>query len=196
MRHYQRILFLAISLLIVSCSSTRQTTTVNRNTELEAPLLAGGKSALYKVNIEVFGNFFSGLLLIKKDKEQNGHNIVLMSEVGLTLCEYYSSSNGIELKKASSLFQSEMAQKVLAEDFSLLVNHIDCLKPKKNNVYKSEAGYFYQLNEAGTIIRIKKRRLINGVRAELKDYKTIPTVINYKHTGIRFSMNLKLLKYS
>ncbi|MCG8581704.1 MAG: hypothetical protein MI866_17400 [Bacteroidales bacterium] len=163
---------------------------------LQAPLLGGGQSALYKVNIEVFGKFFSGLLLIKTDREQKGHNIVLMSEVGLTLCEYYSSDNVIELKKASSLFQSEMAQKVLAEDFSLLVNHVTSLKPRKKNVYKSEAGYLYQLNEAGEITGIRKRRLINGIRAELKDYKAIPEVIEYKHSGIRFSMSLKLLKYS
>ncbi|WP_430813718.1 hypothetical protein [Carboxylicivirga sp. RSCT41] len=168
----------------------------DNESHLQAPLLAGGQSALYKVNIEVFGNFFSGLLLVKADKEQKGHNIVLMSEVGLTLCEYYSSTNGIELKKASSLFQNEMAQKVLAEDFSLLVNDVTSLKAKKNKVYKSDTGYFYMLNESGEITGIRKRRLINGIRAELKDYQGIPKLIEYKHSGIRFSMSLKLLKYS
>ena len=45
------------------------------------------------------------------------------------------------------------------------------------------------------ISNIKKCRFINGIRVNFNDYQNgIPKQIEFKHSGIRFKMNLNLLK--
>ncbi|MCU4173557.1 hypothetical protein [Carboxylicivirga sp. N1Y90] len=195
MRNWLLILLLASSICLSTYVCSQNATDKYKQLHIQPPLMADAASALYKVNIEVFGNFFSGLLLIKAEKEGKGHHIVLLSEVGLTICEYFTNGELMELKNASSLFQSKSAQKLLAQDFSLLLHTLPLLKQKKANVYKSRSGYKYTTYDDKKISNIKKCRLINGIRVNFNNYQNgIPKQIEFKHSGIRFKMNLKLLK--
>lgn len=195
MRTWLLVLFLATSVLLAPCLQCQNATSRYKLQQIDPPLLAEAASALYKVNIEVFGNFFSGLLLLKPDKEAKGYHVVLLTEVGLTLCEYYTDGNNMELKSASSLFQQASAQKLLAHDFSLLLHQLPLLKQKKENIYKSKSGYKYTVNDKQQLVYIRKCRLINGIRVKLFDFQNgIPKHIEFKHSGIRYKMNLKLLK--
>ncbi len=167
---------------------------VNAQKVIEPPLLQGNTSALYKVNIEVFGNHFSGLALFKKADENQSYNIVLMSELGLTLCEFYATSDNIEVRKASAMFQSDMAIKVLKEDFGYLIKPIVTKRDKKNHQIKTTDKSIYTI-EDNKVTAIKKRRLINGVKVGLSyDDKEVPSEVSYKHSGVKFKMNLKLVK--
>lgn len=162
---------------------------------IQPPLLGNCQSVIYKVGIDVFGNYFSGLLLIKKDKSGEGQNIVFLSEVGITICEYFRNGNNIELRNASALFQNKNAQKLLAEDFGMLLFDPLGLKVKRKNSYKSKEGYRYFLNVSGKINRIRKCRLINSIDVTfVNEGGGVPSTILFKHKGIKFKMNLKLLK--
>ncbi len=164
---------------------------------IETPLLQGHKSALYKVNIDVFGNHFSGLALFKADDKTEGqnYNVVLLSELGLTLCEFYATPESMEVRKASSMFQNEMALKVLKQDFGYLIMPIQVKRVKKKQAVKTKDKSIYTLNAEDKVIAIKKRRIINGVKVGL-NYNTeeVPAEVAYKHSGIKFKMNLKLVK--
>ncbi len=162
----------------------------------DAVLSGFNQRVLYKVNIDVYKKNFSGLLLIKKDEDAVHYHIVLLSEVGLTICEFLSDGKNIELKSASSLFQSKAAQNILAEDFGLLIDS-EIIKKKKDRKIKTESGTIYILNEDGKTSVIRKRRIINGIRVDLTNYKNgVPENISFDHRGIKFSMKLNLLKVS
>jgi len=195
MRYCQIICLLLSSVFFHSCSSSK--TSSYHKSELTAPLLGEHNTALYKASINVFGNYFSGLVLLKHNAEKDDYNIVMLSEVGLTICEFYSHDNEIVLRKASSLFKSKKAQSVLAEDLSFLVDEISEVKAKSDSRYKSNSGIIYSTNSDGQVNQIRKRRLVNGVRIDFEDYKKgIPTNIYFKNKGIGFSMKLKLIKVS
>ncbi len=195
MKVYLIISLLLISLCFSSCSSTK-----NFNSEVKdilQPLTGGNKSALYKVRIKVFDNFFSGLVLFKYNKDRNDYNIVLFTEVGLTLCEFYFVNNQMEIKKASSLFQSKIAQKTLAEDFGYLICETGELKQVSDDVFINSEKIRYTISAEDQVNRIRKRRLINGIEIDLENYSQgVPSSIKFNHHGIKFNMELSLLKVS
>jgi len=193
MRFFLITFFLANSILFTACSA--QKNTAYNNTSVSQPLLHGNTSALYKVSIKVFGDNFSGLLLFKHNTKEEAYNIVLLTEVGITLCEFYSQGDSMEVRNASSLFQSEMAQKVLAEDFSYLLHSPGAVKQLSEQKFKNREGIKYTMQNESELMQIRKKRFINGVIIDMEDYKEgIPSNIHIKHRGIKFSMNLKLLK--
>jgi len=195
MRVFLTIFLLLSSLSFFSCSSVKDVST--SFTTLQQPLTGGNKTALYKAKMKVYGNFFSGLVLFKYNKDKDDYNVVLLTEVGLTLCEFYSENNQIEVKKASSLFQSKMAQKTLAEDFGYLIHEIGKVKEVSEDIYKNEDKIKFSLDTNKLISKIRKRRLINGIIIDLEDYKnSVPSSIKFKHKGIKFNMELSLLKVS
>lgn len=195
MRNYLIIFFLLSSLVFSSCSSIKNSN--YKNHSIVSPIKRENKTTLYKANIKVFGNFFSGLVLFKYNKPTNDFNVVLLTEMGLTLCEFYHKDNKMIIKKASSLFQSKMAQNVLLEDFSYLLQEINDVKRLSDTEFKSKEKVRYKINENNQPIYIRKRRLINGVLVDVDSYKTgVPALINFKHKGIKFNMKLSLLKVS
>eukprot|EP01155_Anaeramoeba_flamelloides_P010077 Anaeramoba_flamelloidesa2774_11.p1 GENE.a2774_11~~a2774_11.p1 ORF type:complete len:196 (+),score=1.47 a2774_11:163-750(+) len=195
MRVFLTIFLLLSSLAFSSCSSTKDLFPVSE--DIQQPLTGGNKSALYKAKMKVFGNFFSGLVLFKYNKENNDYNVVLLTEVGLTLCEFYCVNNQIEVKKASSLFQSKMAQKTLAEDFGYLIYELGAVKEISDGVFKNADKVKYTLGAEKKIEKIRKRRLINGIIVDLENYKQgVPSNVKFKHRGIKFNMELSLLKVS
>ncbi len=194
MQAYQRVLFLAISIFMCSFARANVLETDSVSGKIVAPVADFNQKVLYKVNIQIYKHAVSGLLFLKKDEDSTHIHVVLLTEVGLTICEYLSDGQTMELKQASSLFQSKAAQGLLAEDFSLLI-HSQTMKKIKENRIKSRDKTIYQLDADGKIIQMRKRRLINGIKVDLSNYKIgIPSDIFYKHSGIKFKMNLKLLK--
>lgn len=195
MRFFLIVFLLASSFVYTSCSSVKDTAYLNET--IKSPLLGEKTTALYKVNIKVFGEFFSGLILFKYNEKEQAYNIVLLTEVGLTLCEFYSVNDIIEVKSASSLFQSKMAQKILAEDFSYLLHHPGKLKQVSQWEYVNKNRVRYVQNNKSELCQIRKKRMMNGVIVDLNDYnKGVPNNISFKHRGIKFNMKLKLLKVS
>ncbi|MCW3806054.1 hypothetical protein [Plebeiibacterium marinum] len=195
MKIYLTIFFLLSNLLCHSINISKEGQSTS--SEIEQPLLRGHKTALYKAKMQVFGKVFSGLVLFKYNQSQKDYNIVLLTEVGITLCEFYCVDNNIVVKKASSLFQSKMAQKTLSEDFSYLIYNVGKVKKVANGKYKNLQKIRYTLDVDGELEQIRKRRLINGVIVNLEDYsKGVPSGIHFKHRGIKFDMKLSLLKVS
>lgn len=186
------IIFLVLSSTVLSsCSSTKSYI----DHPIKAPLVGDNQSVLYKVGIEVFGDFFSGLVLFKYNEDQQDFNIVLLSEVGLTLCEFYSNGQTMEVRKASSLFSSKAAQRTLAEDFSYLLHQPGLSKQVADYEYKNTDKVRYTIDTHSAPSEIRKKRLINGVKVDLGEYKDrVPSQINFRHRGINFKMKLTLLK--
>ncbi len=194
MRHYQNVPFIVISYCIMFCAPLG-VVAMNSNCEtLSGAVPAVNQKVLYKVDIDVFKNHFSGLLLIKKGQKDTDLHIVLLSEVGLTLCEYYSDGQSMKLVQASSIFQAKSAQKVLAADFSMLT-HPKSIKKQKQDRLKTKSGIVMHTNADGTIGKMRKRRIFNGIRVDLSNYyKGVPSDIAIKHGGINLKLKLNLLK--
>lgn len=193
MRYCLIVFLLVSSVLLSSCSTSKELTT--ESISIDAPLAAINKTALYKVSIKVYGDFFSGLVLFKYNADKHDYNIVFLTEVGLTLCEFYWVNDSIEVRNASSLFQSKMAQKTIAQDFGLLLNNPGVLKQQSEFEYKNKDKIEYTVNPQMIPLKIKKKQLINGVVVDLHNYTNgVPERIEFKHRGVKFSMSLNLLK--
>lgn len=193
MRLYLTAFLLVSSVVFLSCSTVKKSTYSNYS--IESPLPGGTTSALYKANIKVFGNFFSGLVYFKCNSDENDCNIVLLSEVGLTLCDFYSANDSIRVTSASSLFSNKKAQQILAEDFGYLLHSPGLLKQLSEYNYKNEDNIQYTIKNTSEIQQIRKKRIVNGVVVDLDNYNDgVPCNINFKHRGINLNMKLTLLK--
>lgn len=193
MRYYLIVCLLASSVLINSCASSKKAT-LSPNA-VSSPLSNINNTALYKAGIEVFGDFFSGLVLFKYNADKQDYNIVLLNEMGITLCEFYAKNNSVEVVSASSLFTSKMAQKTLAEDFSFMVKTPVVVKQFADKEYKSKDKIKYTVNANMLPLHMQKKRLVNGVMVDLIfNDEEMPKQVIFTHRGIKFKMTLKLLK--
>ncbi len=191
---YRRVLFIVISLFVYLSATANELKRESVPERLAAPVADFNQKVLYKVNIQIYKHVVSGLLFLKKDQDSIHTHVVLLTEVGLTICEYLSDGQTMELKQASSLFQSKAAQGLLAEDFGMLI-HPALIKKKKDDRIKSRNKTIYSQDAERKIIQMRKRRIINGIKVDLSNYKEgVPSDIHYKHRGIKFEMNLKLIK--
>jgi len=194
MKYYPKALLVVISYWILFFFPSQSFASDSDLEKLDGVLSTKNEKILYKVDIDAMKNHFSGLLLIKKGSENETFHIVFLSEVGLNLCEFLSDGKSMKLVQASSIFQSKSAQKILAEDFSMLI-HPMIIKTHKKNRIKTQSDIIVYTNNDGTVLKMKKRRLINGIRMFLTDYEnSVPKNIAIKHVGINFKLKLSLLK--
>jgi len=159
---------------------------------------------VYKADIAVYGNEFSGILIIKKVGPQK-HRIVFTSQFGSTFFD-------IELENGSHKIVSIIAQldrkiilNTLVRDFSLLIKEKGIVSDKyyntkfsvlKNQSDKRSNYYFYRRsdNKLDKIVQTTKRKekVTLFFKDVSEDYLAEKVVI--EHKNIKLTIELNLLK--
>ena len=142
---YLLISFLFISLISCSLKTTKDLLEVDlsKNTIENAYFSDESKDYVYKAKIEVYGNNFGGILIIKKQSESK-HRVVFTTEFGNKLFDFLYEGDEFTLNYIVEELDKKMIVNTLQKDFKILISE----RQKVNNQYQSEDFEVYQTTDS------------------------------------------------
>ncbi|MGB1307262.1 MAG: hypothetical protein ACPG6B_00025 [Oceanihabitans sp.] len=195
--------FLSISLLLLLCSCAsypvknkfRKTNNVE---VLHNPYFSNlKKDYVYKANIEVYGNTFGGLLIIKKTGAQK-HRIAFTTEMGNKLFDFSFHKNNFKVNYIIEKLNKKMLINILEKDFKILITEspkiIDTFNSNNLTIFETSLynTYYYKTN---TLFKIVKT---NGRKEKTKFLfrkisNNFAEDIQIIHSNIKLKINLKAI---
>ncbi len=172
----------------------------------KAPLSENYSTALYQGKISFGKRKLSGLFVFKYDKSNEVYNIVVMSELGMSLLKYKCENNKIELLESAPFFQNKKMKKLIAKYFMILVQNLSenttkikkkkegwLVKThlKKTTGVKGKVFYYYKNN--GALTRIYTKEML-PLHFAIEEGTPINRKIDFSQRLLGLSINLKLLK--
>ncbi|MDA3952850.1 MAG: hypothetical protein PF485_04330 [Bacteroidales bacterium] len=164
------------------------------------------KVLIFKTNINFYKNDISGLLIIKKTKD-NIYRIVLTTQFGLKIFDFELNHGVLNVNHCIEYLNKKVIINTLQTDFNLLLmqNKTEAIYFIENidlnqNIWKFTSGkinhYYIQDTESGKIENISsKKRNSEKISIDLYNYKeNIPGNIILEHRNIKLKMNLKLIQ--
>ncbi|WP_405206179.1 hypothetical protein [Aquimarina sp. LLG6339-5] len=204
--------YLLISILCVSVFSCKVATVENFT---ESEVKSGDQVVnpyfssttidyVYKSDISVYGNEFSGILILKKIAPQK-HRIVFTSQFGSTFFDIEIDSESYKIHSIIEQLDRKIILNTLIKDFTLLVKekgmavqryHNDTYNVLKNEKGKYSNYYFYNLSDQklDKIVNTTKRKekvivLFNDIAED-----HLANNISIDHKNIRLNIELNFLK--
>jgi hypothetical protein len=202
---------LIISLLIsLSCFSTAQPVGGKAENEFVkfAPLSSLEGSLLFKAAVNVFGEYYSGLILIKEVPSDSAIHVVFLSELGLNLMDIAFFKEKIEVVSVQEFINRPSLIKILKNDFQTLLLDLSLvekykMKEKDDGVtevlkfrYKSQRYAYHYRENLGTVYIRRRKGLFGKVDFRI----SIPEPngnsgqesrqIGIQHRGIRLKIDL------
>jgi len=201
---YLLISLLCISLVSCSLKTTKDLLEVNlsKNTIENSYFSDVVKDYVYKAKIEIYGNNFGGILIIKKQSERK-HRVVFTTEFGNKLFDFLYEGDQFILNYIAEELDKKMIVHTLQKDFKLLISEYQ----KVNKQYQTENFEVYQTTDSNmnnfyffnkksaTLDKVvntsksKEKVVILFKDIEVKNANTI--VINHKN----IKLNIELEKF-
>ena len=153
------------------------------------------KDYVYKANITVYDNDFSGIFIVKKIDEAN-YRIVFTTEMGNKVFDF----SFIKVKKIIDDMNKALLINILKKDFSALVKEklpvIKSYSLQDTLVYETvilnKKHFYFKTQQLNKIIRVANgKEKVVFLFSEIKD--TIAHQINVRHSNIKLNINLKLI---
>jgi hypothetical protein len=200
-RFLPNVLFLSSLVLFISCSPLkgyRKTGVVLPADKTLSPFTELSKPVLYRAEIDIAKNHFSGLLFVKKLEEST--RLTFVTEMGMSIFDFEIKDQQIRLISIMEGLNKPALVKVLSEDMQRIFvgNHFSSEEFKKENelAYRqtSSPRYYYLLGEDKTLDKlIVKGRLTKKAIARYGyTQEKIPQTIHYQRKGlvkIRINLN-------
>lgn len=168
----------------------------------------GLKKALYKASVDVYGNHFSGLLLIK-ELEDESCRVVFLNEMGLKILDLEFKGEKFKVHHCFSAFDKWYILNTIEKDLKLVLlkdvtgEHKPVLfrdGESGERVYKLESeglyNYYFVNGENGQLERLENASSSSRkVVISFNDYQNNwPRQIEIKHESIDLNITLNLLK--
>jgi len=204
--------YLLISILIISVFGCKVATVENftesevkSNDVVQNPYFSNANiDYVYKADIAVYGNEFSGILILKKVTPKK-HRIVFTSQFGSTFFDIEFEKNQYKINSIVKQLDRKIILNTLIRDFSLLIKERGTVEGKyyddtynvlKNVRDKRSNYYFYNQSDMRLhkIVHTTKRKekfiiLFNDVSKDL-----IAENIRIDHKNIKLNIDLNFLK--
>ncbi len=161
--------------------------------------------ALYNTSVDVVGNHFSGLLLIKKMPDST-LRMVFSTEIGFKFFDFEFSPTG-EFKVYSIIkkMNRKSVLKTLRKDFELLLmsqldgNKMEVRSDSSNNryyIFPQTKGYNCYITNGNELVRMERSSNSKPVATMImRNYiKGIPDTIGITHHNFNFEIGLKRLE--
>lgn len=207
MKQLQTLIFLLSSIIIgVSCNplkgfheiENKESTLIHLSPIIDSTT----KSTIFKAKLNVYDTYISGLFLIKYMQRDSAIHIVYLSEVGLNLFDFKYKDGIFTVVNCQEFLNKKIIIQTLMNDFSLLFFELS--NQKKYKIYQNENdstlaikyrnkwnNFYYFCTNNSTINRIYRKSYLFGSVNVMISYKDlILETINFKHTGIKYEMNL------
>jgi len=147
MRYLISILFI---LGLTSCSL--KTTEGLRNVAIESPVVENnyfsnsGLDYVYKAKLDIYGNYFGGILIIKKTGADK-HRVVFTTEFGNKLFDFLFEGDTFTKNFAVAELDRKLVINTLKRDFQILLRErskvIEQWEGDKETLYKTTSGNRY-----------------------------------------------------
>ncbi len=162
-----------------------------------------GKSYVYRTRIHLYDKDFSGLIVIKSQK--NGHRIVFLNEIGMKFFDIELLSKSYKIHQIFEPMNKKMLIKLLVSDFNFILmtdlkGDTIFLKEKRSEEYALKAKkvkniYYFDKNTLLPKKAFKYSLLRKTTFLKYEKYKSgIPQKISIKHKNIKFAMELSFIK--
>lgn len=201
-----RFLLSSIALFLVACGSYPKNQNFKEviagKTEINNPYFSDpGQDYVYKADIKVFKNSFSGIFIVKKISDDH-HRIVFTTEMGNKLFDFEFEVKKLKINQILPEMDKKVLINVLKRDFLALIEENPILEKSyfKGGLKMSQADllgkkhfYIYENVVLNKIIRTgngkeKATFLFSGIN------DNIANDIKIKHQNIKLEINLKRLK--
>ena len=205
--------FLLSSFLLLLLACARQTVPVESGAQekispdiLNAPFSNGYNSYFFKTQADIYGQYLSGLLLIKPVGDTS-YRIVFTTEIGIKLFDFEFQKEKFIVHYCMDKLNRKPVIKVLEKDFRLLLlpgisnKTVQVKSEYSHKVYtwKQDKEYFsyYQDQDKKIIdtMKILSEKRTPKVQVELQNYqKNFPANIRLVHDNIKLTIELKYLE--
>ncbi|MBQ4821347.1 hypothetical protein [Aquimarina sp. MMG016] len=159
---------------------------------------------VYKMEVAVYGNEFSGILIVKKI-EQDTHRMVFTSQFGSTFFDIEFNAEGYKINTIIDELNRKIILNTLIRDFSLLLKENDTVTGryhnKNYNVLKAKSDkrsnyYFYTLPDAvlSKIVQTTKSKEKFEIIYDKVSENHVAESIKINHKNIKLNIELNLLK--
>ena len=198
-----RFLILSLCLFIVACGSyPKKAGLIPTNLEVQTvsnPYFSDlAKDYVYKAQIEVYGNSFGGLFIVKKI-EENHHRVAFTTEMGNKLFDFTFNGDDFKVNYIMEDLNKKMFINILKEDFSALIKEqlpvTEAYQNGNHTIYKTsilDQPYFYfiQNETLDKIVKAKAgKEKTSFLFQEISD--NIADQITIKHQSIKLIIQLK-----
>lgn len=199
-----RFLLISCCVLLVACGSypkKQNLTPVDATqTVVVNPYFSDvSKDYVYKANIDVYGNSFGGLLIIKKIDTQD-YRIAFTTEMGNKLFDFSFVNETFKVNYCIDELNRKLLLNVLKKDFKTLITENlrvkQQFKSRKNHIFETELydkKHFYFLSkQLDKIVRVGNGK--EKVIVEFKNIKdNVASEIAIIHNNIKLNINLKTI---
>jgi len=203
---YKVIIIVTISILFQSCLTSGLLENNIKNHDLpKSVFLSENKSLLFKSSLELYGNYFSGILVIKPTKN-NSFRIIFLNEVGMKFFDFELFKDSFAIHQIFDPLNKKILINLLEKDFRILIMSDIYLENSKFYKNKSDSTTAY-VNAKNRIVIYpgKKTEIIEKVVVWSRFRKTIfidysnfidnfPNTISLNHKNIKFAMQMELIK--
>jgi hypothetical protein len=156
---------------------------------------------IFKTNLKLYGNEFSGLFVINKTKE-NHFRTIFLNEVGMKFFDFQIGAEDDSILHVFEPLNKPSLIKLLINDYRTLLflpKTEDCrrLKTKKNKHICKSGKYNYQFNATDSRLHEIYQRIffMKPFLIEMNNYdKNFPGKIRISHKFIKFEQSLYLLE--
>ena len=104
-----------------------------------APLIPLEETLLFKAGLNVLGDYYSGLVLIKDIKEDSAIHVVFLNELGLTLLDLAYRKDEFEVQSVQDFLNRSSILKTLKKDFRCLLLDLSLIEKLKSNQRMTES---------------------------------------------------------
>lgn len=155
------------------------------------------KDYVYKANITVYDNNFSGIFIVKKLGNHN-HRIVFTTEMGNKIFDFSFVDDTFKVNFIIEAMDKAILINILKKDFKVLVEEempiIKSYSLKNNLVHETSIDrktYFYfKTQQLDKIVRVGNgKEKVTFLFSEISD--TIANQIKILHSNIKLNINLK-----
>ncbi|WP_299901609.1 hypothetical protein [uncultured Aquimarina sp.] len=204
--------YLYISILLLSFYSCKVTTVkdyiesdVKESDTFENLYFASSSiDYVYKADIKVYGNEFSGILIIKKISEDK-HRIVFTSQFGSTFFDIELENDSFKINSVVEQLNRKIILNTLIRDFSLVVDengpvigkyYNDSYNVLKNRNGKRSNYYFYRISDKRLDKIVQATKMKEKVIVSFNKVSNDQVAKNIKidHKNIKLNIQLNFLK--
>ncbi|MCF6306410.1 MAG: hypothetical protein L3J09_00485 [Flavobacteriaceae bacterium] len=160
------------------------------------------KDYVYKAKIEVYGNNFGGILIVKKQSE-GIHRVVFTTEFGNKLFDFLYEEDNFTVNYIVKELDKKMIVNTFQKDFKLLIseqqNVVNQYQSKNFEVYKTanlnRNNFYFYNKKSATLDKIvstsKRKEKVIILFDNSKDNNANLIVINHKN----INLNIELVKF-
>ena len=198
-------LFLRISicLLVFGCASypvKNNFQNVDVLTDIQNPYFSDpNQDYIYKANIDVYDNAFSGIFIIKKIGKEH-HRLVFTTEMGNKIFDFSFNKDDFKVNYILDDLDKKIIINILKRDFKILIS--EKIQTQKTYVLNGEiikkAGidkkvyYYFETPELSKILRVNNgKEKVRFLFTEINGH--IAQRIQILHSNIKLNINLKAI---